>query len=92
EIPAVEQRLDRLKRERDGMGPVNLRADIEAQEVEEQFTTLTSEKEDLIAAIDRLRQGISSLNKEGRERLLDAFKQVDRHFQELFTKVFGGGS
>lgn len=92
EIPAVEQRLDRLKRERDGMGPVNLRADIEAQEVEEQFTTLTTEKEDLIAAIDRLRQGISSLNKEGRERLLDAFKQVDRHFQELFTKVFGGGS
>ena len=94
EIPPVEdseRKLDRLKRERDGMGPVNLRAEIEAEEVQEQLTTLTNEREDLLAAIARLRQGISGLNKEGRERLLTAFTKVDQHFQELFKQVFGGG-
>ncbi len=94
EIPAAdisERKLERLKRERDGMGPVNLRAEIEAQEVDEQLTTLLAERADLEAAIGRLRQGIASLNKEGRERLLSAFARVDSHFQELFKQVFGGG-
>ncbi|TNE38519.1 MAG: hypothetical protein EP348_04800, partial [Alphaproteobacteria bacterium] len=94
-IPDVadsERRVERLKKERDGMGPVNLRAEIEAKEVEEQLQTLSSERQDLEAAIARLRQGISSLNREGRQRLLAAFKQVDQHFQELFKQVFGGGS
>ncbi len=91
ELPAIETKLERLKKERDTMGPVNLRAEIEATEVEQQLTGLQTEKDDLIAAIDRLRQGISSLNKEGRERLLEAFKKVDEHFQKLFVQVFGGG-
>ncbi|USG62189.1 chromosome segregation protein SMC [Sneathiella marina] len=94
EIPPVEvseRKLERLKKERDGMGPVNLRAEIEAAEVDEQLTTLIKEREDLEAAIARLRQGIASLNKEGRQRLLEAFTKVDEHFQNLFKKVFGGG-
>ncbi|MDF2365793.1 chromosome segregation protein SMC [Sneathiella sp.] len=94
EIPPVEdseRKLERLKRERDNMGPVNLRAEIEAEEVEEQLTTLMTEREDLLAAIARLRQGISGLNREGRERLLAAFTKVDEHFQHLFKQVFGGG-
>jgi chromosome segregation protein len=91
DLPSIENKLERLKKERDTMGPVNLRAEIEATEVEQQLTGLQTEKADLIAAIDRLRQGISSLNKEGRERLLDAFKKVDEHFQKLFVQVFGGG-
>jgi len=94
EIPDIEvseRKVERLKKERDGMGPVNLRADIEAEEVDEQLSTLMEERADLEAAIARLRQGIASLNKEGRERLLAAFKQVDSHFQELFKQVFGGG-
>ncbi|MEH6494485.1 MAG: chromosome segregation protein SMC [Pseudomonas marincola] len=94
EIPPVDisdRKVERLKKERDGMGPVNLRAEIEANEVDEQLTTLIKERDDLEAAIARLRQGIASLNKEGRERLLVAFKKVDTHFQELFSQVFGGG-
>lgn len=94
EIPPIddsERKLERLKRERDGMGPVNLRAEIEAEEVQEQLTTLTTEREDLLAAIARLRQGIAGLNREGRERLLAAFTKVDEHFQQLFKQVFGGG-
>ncbi|MGH6619825.1 MAG: chromosome partitioning protein ParA, partial [Alphaproteobacteria bacterium] len=60
-------------------------------ELEEQITTMRSEREDLIAAIARLRQGIASLNREGRERLLAAFETVNKHFQELFVRLFGGG-
>ena len=91
DLEKVDLKLERLRRERDNMGPVNLRADIEATEVREKVETLASEREDLEAAIARLRQGIASLNREGRERLLAAFKQVDQHFQTLFVRVFGGG-
>ena len=87
----VERRLERLKRERDRMGPVNLRAEQEAAELEEQLQTMQTEREDLEGAIARLRSGISSLNREGRERLLAAFKTVDEHFQSLFIRLFGGG-
>jgi chromosome segregation protein len=83
--------LQRLLRERENMGPVNLRAEQEAAEVGEQLQTLLDERADLEAAISRLRQGISSLNREGRERLLAAFAKVDAHFQELFKVLFGGG-
>jgi chromosome segregation protein len=87
----VEATLARLYRERDNMGPVNLRAEEEAKELDAQITGMQSERSDLIAAISRLRQGISSLNREGRERLLAAFEQVDKHFSELFVRLFGGG-
>ena len=94
ELPALEEtagRLERLLRERERMGPVNLCAEQEAAELTEQLETMTSERADLEAAIQRLRQGISSLNREGRERLLAAFEQVDKHFQDLFVRLFGGG-
>jgi len=87
----VETTLARLTRERDNMGPVNLRAEAEAKELDAQITGMQSERSDLVAAIGRLRQGISSLNREGRERLLAAFEQVDKHFSELFVRLFGGG-
>ncbi|HEX6101922.1 MAG TPA: chromosome partitioning protein ParA, partial [Alphaproteobacteria bacterium] len=88
---AIETRLDRLIRERENIGPVNLRAEAEAAELDQQITGLQTERSDLVAAIARLRQGIASLNREGRERLLAAFEQVNTHFQELFVRLFGGG-
>ena len=73
------------------MGPVNLVAEAEATEVEEKLGALNREREDLTGAIQRLRQGISTLNREGRERLLAAFEQVNDHFTRLFVRMFGGG-
>ncbi|MEX0922083.1 MAG: AAA family ATPase [Rhodovibrionaceae bacterium] len=87
----VEGKLQRLIRERDNIGPVNLRAETEAQELEEQIAGMQHERADLVAAIARLRSGISSLNREGRERLLAAFETVNSHFSELFIRLFGGG-
>ena len=94
DLPArrdIESKLERLSRERENIGPVNLRAEAEAKELDEQISGMQNEKEDLISAISRLRQGIASLNKEGRERLLAAFEVVDAHFSELFVRLFGGG-
>jgi chromosome segregation protein len=91
EMAKAEHRLERLVHERETMGAVNLRAEEEAAELEQQITGMSSERDDLIAAIGRLRQGIASLNREGRERFLAAFEQVSGHFQQLFTKLFGGG-
>jgi len=88
---AAETRLQRLLREREAIGPVNLRAEAEAAELEQQIDGLQAERSDLIAAIGRLRQGIASLNREGRERLLAAFELVNGHFEQLFTRLFGGG-
>ena len=88
---AAERRLERLQRERETMGPVNLRAEQEARALGEQIDTLGADGEDLIAAIAKLRQGIAQLNREGRERLMASFNQVDAHFRELFAKLFGGG-
>ncbi len=52
---------------------------------------LTTERDDLVEAIKRLRQGIQSLNREARERLLTSFEIVNGHFKRLFTELFGGG-
>ncbi len=91
DMEAVERRAERLQRERETMGPVNLRAEQEAGELKEQMETLETEHTDLIKAIEKLRRGINELNREGRERLLASFKEVDRHFRELFVRLFGGG-
>jgi chromosome segregation protein len=88
---SLEVEIDKLTRSRDAIGPVNLRAETELEEVEERITSMEMEREDLLAAIARLRQGISSLNREGRERLLAAFEEVKTHFEALFVRLFGGG-
>ncbi len=62
------------------------------REVEEQHAKLIAERDDLIEAIRRLRQGIQSLNHEARERLLSSFTTVNENFQKLFTQLFGGGA
>ena len=91
-IPEVEAKIDRIKQERERLGSVNLLAEQELQEVEAQHTTLTAERDDLIEAIRRLRQGIHSLNHEARERLLSSFQTVNENFKKLFTELFGGGT
>ena len=94
ELPPLEQaekRVERLKNEREQLGGVNLRAEEEAAEQEARMTTLVADRDDLTGAIDRLRRGIQSLNKEGRERLLASFEKVNENFQQLFTKLFEGG-
>ena len=87
----ARRKLERLVKERDEMGPVNLRADVEATAIEEQIANLERDRAELTTAIAKLRGSIGHLNREGRERLAAVFQQVDRNFQQLFTRMFGGG-
>jgi chromosome segregation protein len=88
---ALEIEVNRLKRQREALGAVNLRAEEDARTVEAEHGTLVSEKADLEEAVRKLRAGIAGLNREGRERLLTAFEQVNGNFSMLFKHLFGGG-
>jgi chromosome segregation protein len=94
-IPAdaggVEAHLYNLERQRDAIGPVNLRAEEDAAEISGRLETLLAERADLTGAIARLREAIDELNGEGRERLLAAFDIIHDHFKSLFQALFEGG-
>jgi len=84
-------RLDRLVRERENLGPVNLLAESEAAEVEARAEGLRRERQELTEAIARLRRGIATLDDEARKRVAAAFERLNEHFATLFTRLFGGG-
>ena len=86
-----EVKLERLKQQRETMGAVNLRADLETKEIDDELETMSSEKNELDAAIKKMRESIEELNKEGRTRLLKAFDTVNNHFKDVFVKLFNGG-
>ncbi|MEQ9314512.1 MAG: chromosome segregation protein SMC [Henriciella sp.] len=87
----AERQLDFLRRDRDQLGGVNMEAEAEAEELAERLGSQATEKDDLIKAIARLREGVTALNDEGRARLLEAFDRVNEHFKALFTTLFRGG-
>ena len=86
-----EAKLERLRQQRETMGAVNLRADLETKEIDDELENMSTEKNELDAAIKKMRESIEELNKEGRTRLLKAFDTVNNHFQDVFVKLFNGG-
>jgi chromosome segregation protein len=90
-LDTVEFDVARLRRQRDSLGAVNLRAEEDAAEVRAERDQIGHEKDDLDAAIAKLRAAISELNREGRERIIRAFDQVNEKFAGLFRHLFGGG-
>ncbi|WP_347917891.1 AAA family ATPase [Paracoccus marcusii] len=90
-VDRLEQEIARLRGAREALGAVNLRADEDKRALEAERDGLAAEKTDLEEAIRKLRAGIGSLNREGRERLLAAFETVNANFATLFTTLFGGG-
>ena len=87
-----EELLDEKKREREKLGSVNLRADEETSKYEDEIKKMEKDRQDLVTAIIKLKESITELNQKGRERLLDAFEKVNRKFNEVYTKLFNGGS
>ncbi|MFN7177817.1 MAG: chromosome segregation protein SMC, partial [Thermaurantiacus sp.] len=88
---ALEAEAARLRRAREALGAVNLRAEDDAAAAQGEHDALAREKADLEGAVARLRGAIGALNREGRERLLTAFEQVNANFAMLFRHLFGGG-
>jgi chromosome segregation protein len=90
-VQEAGRRLEKLERERERLGAVNLLAADEAVQVNERLETLRSEREDCEAASTQLRTAVNAINREGRQRLLAAFETVNGHFRQLFTTLFRGG-
>ena len=89
---AQEEFLDKKKREREKLGSVNLRADEETEKYKNEIKKMEQDRQDLVTAIIKLKESINELNQKGRERLLEAFEKVNRKFNEVYTKLFNGGS
>ena len=95
ELPNVieqEDKLDAKKNERERLGSVNLRADEETDQYKITIKKMEKDREDLISAISKLRASINELNQKGREKLLIAFEKVNRKFNDVYTKLFSGGT
>ena len=91
-IEEIETSLKKLKDERDNMGAVNLRADDETKNLENQISKMMDDRKDLMAGILKLKSSINQLNQKGREKLIDAYDKVGRKFNDVYTKLFGGGN
>ena len=95
QMPSIEnqeQKLNKIKKQREALGSVNLRADVETEKYRDEIKKMEDDRADLYSAIVKLKASIDELNQKGREKLLDAFKKIDRKFNEVYTKLFNGGS
>ncbi|GGY42135.1 chromosome segregation protein SMC [Parvularcula lutaonensis] len=90
-VDVLSRKLEKLERERERLGAVNLLAADEQSQVNERLGSLRSEREDCEAAANQLKTAVNAINREGRQRLLAAFEAVNGHFRELFTSLFNGG-
>ena len=91
-IEEQEEKLEKIKKRRDSLGSVNLRADEETKRYQDEIKKMEDDRADLYSAIVKLRASIDELNQKGREKLLDAYTKVNRKFNEVYTKLFNGGS
>ena len=94
-LPSLEeqsQKVEKIKKQRDSLGSVNLRADEETRKYETEIKKMEDDRADLYSAIVKLKASIDELNQKGRERLLEAFTKVNRKFNEVYTKLFNGGT
>jgi len=94
-MPSVEEqeeKLGNMKKDRESLGSVNLRADVETEKFKKTIKKMEDDRADLVSAIVKLKASINELNQKGRERLLEAFNKINRKFNEVFTKLFNGGT
>ena len=94
-LPTIEnqaQKVEKIKKQRESLGSVNLRADEETKKYETEIKKMEDDRADLYTAIVKLKTSINELNQKGRERLLEAFTKVNRKFNEVYTKLFSGGT
>ena len=92
-FPTIEEQTEKLKKQKTrSLGSVNLRADEETKKYETEIKKMEDDRADLYSAIVKLKTSIDELNQKGRERLLDAYTKVNRKFNEVYTKLFNGGT
>jgi chromosome segregation protein len=89
---AWERELERIGASINRLGPINLAAVEEYQQQSERKQYLDAQNEDLESALETLESAIRKIDRETRSRFRETFDQVNSGLQELFPRVFGGGS
>jgi chromosome segregation protein len=90
--PEWQNSLERIASRINRLGPINLAAIDEYNQQSERKNYLDLQNEDLETALETLQSAIRKIDKETRSRFRDTFEQVNSGLQELFPRVFGGGS
>ncbi len=87
----VEQMVSALRAKIDRLGPVNMMAIEEFDDLDERYDFLTTQRRDLEESIKATGDAISRMNRTTRERFREAFTAINTHFQTTFATLFGGG-
>ena len=90
--PEWQRSLERVANRIARLGPINLAAIDEYTLQSERKQYLDAQNEDLVSALETLEAAIRKIDKETRNRFRETFDQVNSGLQELFPRVFGGGS
>jgi chromosome segregation protein len=91
-IDALETMIAELRTKLEAMGPVNLVAIEEYQELEERYTFLTQQEQDLVNSKQQLVELIKKINRTTSEMFSSTFAAVNENFQAMFKRLFNGGS
>ncbi len=92
DVESLITQVQELRERLDKMGPVNVLAVEQAQELEERDQFLTAQRQDLLDSIAELDRAIKGIDKTSRERFQEAFQIINHHFGEVFKQLFGGGT
>ena len=92
DLESVRAELAEIKEKIERVGPVNPLAVQEAQENEERYAFMTSQRQDLLDSIRELEAVIKQIDTESRARFEEAFHIINANFQETFRQLFGGGA
>jgi chromosome segregation protein len=92
ERAALETQVQELREKLDRMGPVNVLAVEQAQELEEREQFLTAQRQDLLDSIAEMDRAIKNIDRTSRARFREAFQVINQHFGEVFKQLFGGGT
>ena len=87
----AKNEIQRYKREIERLGPVNLNAIEQYEQVLERYTFLTSQRDDLLAAKDQLFKTMDEMDEEVKVRFGEIFEAIRLRFKEVFPQMFGGG-
>ena len=91
ELSSAEDVMADLRRKLERLGPVNMMAIEQFDELETRHTFLTSQRKDLLDAIAQTGEAIRKIEKTTRERFEEAFAAINANFEVTFTTLFGGG-
>ncbi|HEY7652198.1 MAG TPA: chromosome segregation protein SMC [Methylomirabilota bacterium] len=91
DLDEVRQRHEELSTKLEAMGPVNLVADEEFRELTERLDFLRTQHDDVVGSIKDLEKALRGMTRTAQERFQEAFDDINRHFSNIFARLFEGG-